>query len=46
MSKIVTFDQAVHLKKLGYNKGSYNFYLFDKAKETEDSLTEHGKFDN
>lgn len=46
MSKIVKFDQAVQLKKLGYNKGSYNFYLFDKAKETEDSLTEHGKFDN
>lgn len=46
MSNLVTFEQAVQLKKLGYNKGSYNFYLFDKAKETEDSLTEHGKFDN
>lgn len=46
MSKLLTFDQAVQLKKLGYNKGSYNFYLFDKAKETEDSLTEHGKFEN
>lgn len=42
MSKIVTFDQAKRLKKLGFNKECDDIYWTDGSKDLEEG---YGKFD-